>query len=49
MFQTLGWWNTQDDLVSMRSTDHVREKLDALVELCDEVVPAAYRVLRAFP
>jgi hypothetical protein len=49
LFQTLGWWNTQDDLVSMRSTDHVREKLDALVELCDEVVPAAYRVLRAFP
>ena len=49
LFQTLGWWNTQDDLVSMRSTDHVREKLDALVELCDEVVPTAYGVLRVFP
>jgi hypothetical protein len=49
LFQTLGWWNTQDDLVSMRSTDHVREQLDALVDLCDEVVPTAYGVLRLFP
>jgi hypothetical protein len=49
LFQTLGWWNTQEDLVSMRSTDRVQEKLDALVELCDEVVPTAYGVLRVIP
>lgn len=48
-FQTVGWWNNTDDLISMRSADHIREKLEALVGLCAEVRPSAYEVVRIVP
>jgi antibiotic biosynthesis monooxygenase (ABM) superfamily enzyme len=45
VFETIGWFHSQQDLEAMRQNDDARALLERLVALCSEVRPTAHRVV----
>jgi antibiotic biosynthesis monooxygenase (ABM) superfamily enzyme len=47
VFETIGWFHSQQDLQAMRDNDDARALLERLVGLCSEFRPTAHRVVYA--
>jgi hypothetical protein len=47
VFETIGWFHSQQGLEAMRHNDGARVLLERLVALCAEFRPTAHRVVHA--
>ena len=45
VFHSIGWFQSEEDLVAMRENPDARQLLDKLVTLCSEFRPTAHRVV----